>query len=111
MRGRRAEGASTLPLSSCLHKPPPHHAVTTAALALDGISFKGQTLRLRRPNDYVAIPPPPGPPVVFRLGDLGLVSSTVPDGPNKVFVGGLPYTLGEPSVKELLEVCGWHSSL
>ena len=95
----------------CMCRPPaaPAHttlpAVATAALALDGITFKGQTLRLRRPNDYTApVPAPGGPPIVFRLGELGLVSSTVPDGPNKVFVGGLPHALAEPSVKELLEV-------
>ena len=41
-------------------------AVCTAALALDGLSYKGQTLRLRRPNDYVPAPAPLGPPIVFR---------------------------------------------
>ena len=32
----------------------------------------------------------------------GQISSQVPDGPNKIFAGGIPYSLGENEVKELL---------
>lgn len=32
----------------------------------------------------------------------GGISNQVPDGPNKVFVGGIPYTLTESDVIELL---------
>jgi splicing factor U2AF subunit len=37
---------------------------------------------------------------------LGIISTQVPDGPNKVFCGGLPYNLTEPEVKELVSVYG-----
>ena len=37
---------------------------------------------------------------------IGVVSTQVPDGPNKVFCGGLPYDLGEEQIKELLSAYG-----
>jgi splicing factor U2AF subunit len=82
--------------------------MATAALQLDGVTFKGSQLKVRRPNDYNAAgqPPPSGPPIQFNVSNLGLVSSTVPDGPNKVFVGGLPHTLQEEQLKELLQSFG-----
>ena len=40
------------------------------------------------------------------MARLGLVSSLVNDGPDKVFVGGLPYNLKDEDVKELLAVFG-----
>ena len=78
---------------------------TAVQANFDGISFAGQKLSLKRPNDYV--PPPvslPTPPVHFRMSELGVVSGAVPDGPGKVFIGGLPYTLQEDGVTQLLEV-------
>ncbi|CAG0881031.1 unnamed protein product [Cyprideis torosa] len=76
---------------------------TTQAMAFDGINFKGQSLKIRRPHDYQ---PMPGlsdasaskmPPIV-----PGVISTVVPDSPNKIFVGGLPNYLNEDQVKELL---------
>ena len=75
--------------------------------------MNGQKLALKRPNDYT--PPPvslPTPPLSFNMAALGPigggilpgVSSMVPDGPGKVFVGGLPSSLGEAEVAQLLEV-------
>ena len=40
------------------------------------------------------------------MGALGIISTTVADGPNKVFIGGLPYNLTEDNVKELLSAFG-----
>ena len=40
------------------------------------------------------------------MAALGVVGTTVVDGPNKVFVGGLPYDLTEEQVKELMMAFG-----
>lgn len=78
---------------------------TTQAMAFDGINFKGQSLKLRRPRDYQPIPggggiESSGP------GVPGLISTVVADSDNKVFVGGIPNYLNEDQVKELLTSFG-----
>ncbi|CAN8072558.1 unnamed protein product, partial [Agarophyton chilense] len=78
-----------------------------AGLALDGVKFGDMFLRLRRPNDYVVgaggeARPPDG----FDASMLGIVSTQVCDGPNKVFVGGIPYNLSEDHIKNLLSSYG-----
>jgi splicing factor U2AF subunit len=86
--------------------------LTTACCQLDGIQYSGcqppATLRIRRPNDYMpnSLPPNIPPPPVFNMAALGIISTTVADGPNKVFIGGLPYHLTEDNVKELLSAFG-----
>jgi len=127
-------------------------------MALDGIQYQGQLLRVRRPSDYnpsnvgigggfgMGITAPnfggystaaslvataalagmalqqssvttdssstlSGSMGTGRVPDmdpsrLGIISTQVPDGPNKVFCGGLPYDLGEGEIKELLSVYG-----
>lgn len=78
-----------------------------AGLALDGVKFREMFLRLRRPNDYN---PPhtgePEPPKNFNPSILGIVSTQVSDGPNKVFIGGIPYNLTEDQIKNLLTSYG-----
>jgi len=74
-------------------------------MKFDGIDFFGVALRIRRPNDYnaaaaAAIPRRPEPPL--HLDRLEIVSTDVPEGPEKVFLGGLPYHLTTAQVKELL---------
>jgi splicing factor U2AF subunit len=70
---------------------------TTNAMAFDGIMLQGQALKIRRPKDYAPIP---------GLTDSGVkhipgvVSTVVPDGPNKVFCGGLPTYLSDDQVRE-----------
>jgi splicing factor U2AF 65 kDa subunit len=78
-----------------------------AALAMDGVLFRSMSLRMRRPNDYneAACPPAP-PPDGFDPSLLGIVSTQVGDGPNKVFIGGIPYSLNEDAIKELLQTYG-----
>eukprot|EP00584_Thalassiosira_punctigera_P009299 CAMPEP_0172535306 /NCGR_PEP_ID=MMETSP1067-20121228/7377_1 /TAXON_ID=265564 ORGANISM="Thalassiosira punctigera, Strain Tpunct2005C2" /NCGR_SAMPLE_ID=MMETSP1067 /ASSEMBLY_ACC=CAM_ASM_000444 /LENGTH=564 /DNA_ID=CAMNT_0013320231 /DNA_START=6 /DNA_END=1699 /DNA_ORIENTATION=+ len=84
--------------------------VTTACLALDGIDVSGRgKVKVKRPNDYnAAMAPATNPGTAPRLDTaaLGIVSPTVPDGPNKIFIGGLPYHLTEAQVLELLGAFG-----
>jgi splicing factor U2AF subunit len=73
---------------------------TTACMAFDGINFQGQSLKMRRPKDYQPV-----------AGDSsvhvpGVISTVVPDTPNKIFVGGLPSYLSDDQVKELLTSFG-----
>lgn len=77
----------------------------TMAMAFDGIMFQGQQLKIRRPKDYQ-------PPVNGEYPDVpiaalpGLVSTNVPDTPNKIFIGGLPVYLNDDQVVELLKSFG-----
>jgi len=75
---------------------------TTQAMAFDGINFKGQSLKLRRPRDYQPIP---GGDMIGG-GIPGMISTVVSDSPNKLFVAGLPNYLNEEQVKELLTSFG-----
>ncbi len=72
-------------------------------MAFDGINFKGQSLKLRRPHDYQ---PTPGMSENPNYNVPGVVSTVVPDSPHKVFLGGLPNYLNEDQVKELLTSFG-----
>ncbi|KMS93573.1 hypothetical protein BVRB_030110, partial [Beta vulgaris subsp. vulgaris] len=80
----------------------------TAALALDGIVYGTYPLKIRRPSDYNpnAFPSITGPIPDIDVSRLGIVSTQVPDGPGKLFCGGLPYELNEEQVRELLEAYG-----
>ncbi|GFH19088.1 uncharacterized protein HaLaN_15982, partial [Haematococcus lacustris] len=79
-------------------------------MALDGIMCQGEVLKVRRPHDYnYAVartlgPTEPNPNI--NIAALGVVSTQVEDGPNKIFVGGLPLFLNEDQVKELLLAFG-----
>ncbi|KAI5699058.1 hypothetical protein M8J75_015825 [Diaphorina citri] len=73
---------------------------TTQAMAFDGINFKGQSLKIRRPHDYQ---PTPGVTDNAAVAvPAGVISTVVPDSPHKIFIGGLPNYLNEDQVKELL---------
>ncbi|XP_018322996.1 splicing factor U2AF 50 kDa subunit isoform X1 [Agrilus planipennis] len=72
---------------------------TTQAMAFDGINFKGQSLKIRRPHDYQ---PMPGMSETSITVPAGVISTVVPDSPHKIFIGGLPNYLNEDQVKELL---------
>jgi len=73
----------------------------TICMGLDGIEMNGQVLKLRRPKDYVPIP---GSETQAYIP--GVISTNVADGPNKIYVGGLPAYLNEEQVKELLQAFG-----
>jgi len=76
---------------------------TTQAMAFDGINFKGQSLKLRRPRDYQ---PMPGLSENPNLNVPGVVSTVVPDSAHKLFAGGIPSYLNEDQVKELFTSFG-----
>ena len=60
---------------------------TTQAMAFDGINFKGQSLKLRRPLNYQPVPSNSGleSGISGMAGVMpGVISTVVPDSPNKV---------------------------
>ncbi|XP_075158398.1 splicing factor U2AF 50 kDa subunit-like [Haematobia irritans] len=75
---------------------------TTQAMAFDGINFKGQSLKIRRPHDYQPMPGVVDASPMPQPVSNGVISTVVPDSPHKIFIGGLPNYLNEEQVKELL---------
>jgi splicing factor U2AF subunit len=65
-------------------------------MAFDGINFKGQSLKIRRPHDYQ---PMPGMSDTPQPLVPGVVSTVVNDSIHKIFIGGLPNYLNEDQVK------------
>jgi hypothetical protein len=67
-------------------------AMTTACMALDGININGKgKVKVKRPNDYNPTMAPkvhPSGVPILDVSKLGIISSNVQDGPNKVFIGG-----------------------
>eukprot|EP00475_Leptophrys_vorax_P019290 TRINITY_DN26349_c0_g1_i1.p1 TRINITY_DN26349_c0_g1~~TRINITY_DN26349_c0_g1_i1.p1 ORF type:complete len:426 (-),score=27.41 TRINITY_DN26349_c0_g1_i1:193-1311(-) len=82
------------------------------AMALDGISFEGVNVRVRRPSDYnpsmAAALGPTQPSPKLNLAAVGLTPGATggADGPDRIFVGGLPYYLTEDQIRELLSSFG-----
>ncbi|CAH7678551.1 splicing factor U2AF subunit [Phakopsora pachyrhizi] len=72
----------------------------TYGMSFDGIIFQNQALKIRRPKDYT------GPDVAGPTHIPGVVSTNVPDSPNKIFIGGLPSYLTDDQVMELLKSFG-----
>lgn len=66
--------------------------MATACLELDGIDIHGKgKVKVKRPNDYNPTMAPkvhPSAIPVLDVSRLGIISGTVQDGPNKVFIGG-----------------------
>ena len=100
-----------LPIISCYMNPEKRFAFvefrsveeTSNAMAFDGVVFNGETLKIRRPHDYspqaAALLGPTEPSTNLNLSKLGVVNTLVADGPNKIFIGGLPSYLGEEQVQ------------
>lgn len=72
-------------------------------MAFDGINFKGQSLKIRRPHDYQ---PMPGmtDSAAMSVPGIGVISTVVPDSPHKIFIGGLPNYLNEDQVSVLFSL-------
>lgn len=82
--------------------------MTSACMALDGINVMGRgKVKVKRPNDYnPSMAPLSANLPEIDVSTLGIISSTVPDGPDKIFIGGLHYHLTEDQVLELLGAFG-----
>lgn len=82
--------------------------LATACLALDGLAINGKAVRVNRPKDYdpAQFPPVPGREIKLNTAALGLVQTQVPDGPRKIFIGGLPHHLKDDQVRQLLSSQG-----
>ncbi|PQQ04161.1 splicing factor U2af large subunit B [Prunus yedoensis var. nudiflora] len=82
------------------------------AMALDGIIFEGAPVKVRRPSDYnpslAATLGPSQPSPNLNLAAVGLTPGSAGglEGPDRIFVGGLPYYFTEAQIKELLESFG-----
>ncbi|CAD6897190.1 unnamed protein product [Tilletia laevis] len=74
----------------------------TIAMGFDGIVFQNQSLKIRRPKDYQG--PDIAPPRAVHVP--GVISTNVPDSPNKIFIGGLPTYIADEQVIELLKAFG-----
>ena len=82
---------------------PPHRPPSPRLAELDGIPFRGKPLKIRRPNDYKAHMVQEGPLPPMNLAAVGItpggrgggapgtISHQVDEGPNKLFIGGIPY--------------------
>ncbi|KAL0710656.1 hypothetical protein Bca4012_017634 [Brassica carinata] len=75
----------------------------SAALSLDGCSFSGVNLKIRRPKDYVET----------TSGELekkepatNALSDNVEDSSNKIFIGGFPKAISSEMLKEIVSVFG-----
>ena len=79
-------------------------------MELEGIQFFGESLKIVRPANYNPnlLPQELRADNVPKLNTskLGIVSNFVPNGPNKLYCGGIPYSLTEDQVKELLSTYG-----
>jgi splicing factor U2AF subunit len=83
--------------------------MATACLELDGINIHGKgKVKVKRPNDYNPTMAPkvhPSSLPVLDVSRLGIISGTVQDGPNKVFIGGMYERL-----RDIVFVClSYHS--
>ncbi|KAK9681919.1 hypothetical protein RND81_10G036900 [Saponaria officinalis] len=82
------------------------------AMALDGVSFEGVSVRVKRPTDYnpalAAALGPSLPNPNLNLSAVGIVPGAVAgaEGPDRIFVGGIPYYFTEVQMRELLESFG-----
>lgn len=92
------------------------HEANIAIVALDNSHFHGYTLKLQRPKDYIAPPEDAAlgvagmsfvPPPVFAAQNVeAFFAEVVPDSPNKLFVGGVPFSFDESALRELLQSIG-----
>jgi splicing factor U2AF subunit len=73
------------------------------ALSLDGAILMGQPLRIRRPKTWTC---PPGHTIKQWNKVKGVTPTHVEDGPNKIFLGGLPSALSDDQVKQFAATFG-----
>ncbi|KAI9229489.1 MAG: U2 small nuclear ribo protein auxiliary factor 50 [Piptocephalis tieghemiana] len=78
----------------------------TLAVSLDGVPFHGNTLRVRRPKDYVATTGGDGSGVATGANGVGGGGGGSSDQYNRIFIGNIPAYIGEDQVKELVLTFG-----
>ncbi|GAA0140909.1 hypothetical protein LIER_02173 [Lithospermum erythrorhizon] len=82
------------------------------AMALDGIILEGAPVKVRRPTDYIptlaATLGPSQPNPELNLAAVGLAPGSTGglEGPDRIFVGGLPYYFTDAQIRDLLESFG-----
>ncbi|XP_042508946.1 splicing factor U2af large subunit B-like [Macadamia integrifolia] len=82
------------------------------AMALNGILFEGKRVKVSRPSDYnpniAAALGPSQPNPNLNLAAVGLASRSSEglEGPDCIFVGGIPHHITEAQMRELLESYG-----
>ncbi|GKC37823.1 splicing factor U2af large subunit B isoform X3, partial [Tanacetum coccineum] len=82
------------------------------AIALDGIMFEGAPVKVKRPSDYnkslAATLGPSEPNSNLNLAAVDLKPGSAPaiEGPDSIFVAGIPYSLTEAQIRELMETFG-----
>lgn len=70
------------------------------AMCFDGNKLGAGQIRIRRPTNYIA------PPGQKTWAISGALSTQVPDGPNKLFLGNLPATMTDVEVQMLASAFG-----
>jgi splicing factor U2AF subunit len=83
-------------------------AMCTACMELDGLIVAPghPPVKVKRPNDYQPTGLETPANNILDVSRLGIISSNVQDGPNKIFIGGLHYHLQDNQVLELLTAFG-----
>jgi splicing factor U2AF subunit len=76
----------------------------TGAMSLDGMDFKGASIKIRRPKDYQPMDHDKNPNMANSL-------STTSDSPEKIYIGTIPYHITEKQLAELLTTFGELKSL
>ncbi|XP_017229850.1 uncharacterized protein LOC108204761 [Daucus carota subsp. sativus] len=75
----------------------------SAALYLEGRTFEGSILKVRRPKDYfdasTGIPRK-------SVSEVGLISKTVADSPHKIFIGGISKAISFDMLMEIASIFG-----
>lgn len=70
------------------------------AMCFDGVKLGSNQIRIRRPTNYT----PPAGQQTWSIS--GVLSTQVPDGPNKIFLGNLPTTMTDVEVQMLASAFG-----
>uniref|UniRef100_A0A2S2PJY5 U2 snRNP auxiliary factor large subunit n=2 Tax=Schizaphis graminum TaxID=13262 RepID=A0A2S2PJY5_SCHGA len=85
-------------------------SVTTKSMCLDGIQFKGNYLKIKRPHEYhttIGVTKSNHMTLdMMKYNSSSFDFKTVQDSGNKLFIGGLPRYLNEDQVTELLTSFG-----
>lgn len=84
-----------------------HHTDADIAICMDGAKFLGAQLRIRRPKNYQ---PPQAVGNVPKYNKKytidGIIATHVQDGPNKIFLGGLPPSMTDVQVQSMVSQFG-----